>query len=81
MSALTAASRISRGPGHDSLETSGKVVEVKQERDGGWPEAYQLERQRPFDDAEYQRLYPWFFEEQDVCAGVRESRTRSGTLR
>jgi hypothetical protein len=54
---------------------------VKQERDGGWPEAYQLERQRPFDDAEYQRLYPWFFEEQDVCAGVRESRTRSGTLR
>ena len=54
---------------------------VKQEADGGWPAVFQDFRQRPFDQAEYDRLCAYFFTEYDVHAGARESLTRRGTLR
>ena len=56
-------------------------VAIKQERDGGWPAAFQALRELPFDEVEYERLRSLFFTEYEVCAGSRESRTRSGSLR
>ena len=54
---------------------------VKEDKDGGWPAEFQLLRQLPFDQAEHDRLHGWFFTSYDVVAGVRESRTRRGTIR
>ena len=54
---------------------------VKEDKDGGWPAEFQLLRKLPFDQAEYGRLHRWFFTSYDVVAGVRESRTRRGTIR
>ena len=56
-------------------------MRVKQEADGGWPSEFQALRQKPFDQADYDRLHAWFFTQYDIHAGSRESRTRRGTLR
>jgi hypothetical protein len=65
-------------------QEAGQVVaftRVKEERDGGWPAEFQAIRKQPFNEHEYGRLHSHFFREYEVTAGVRESRTRNGTLR
>eukprot|EP01052_Picozoa_sp_SAG31_P021259 SAG31_NODE_1635_length_7682_cov_5.457471_1_plen_494_part_10 len=64
-------------PADDSGATK---VTVKTE-DGGWTAEFQPLRQKRFDEKEYARLHGLFFAEYTVEAGVRESRTRRGTLR
>ena len=50
---------------------------IKQEQDGGWTAEFQSLRALPCDRAEYDRLHDLFFTEYNVCAGARESLTRS----
>eukprot|EP01052_Picozoa_sp_SAG31_P049961 SAG31_NODE_11182_length_1057_cov_3.132568_1_plen_200_part_01 len=61
-------------------DSGATKVTVKTE-DGGWTAEFQPLRQKRFDEKEYARLHELFFAEYTVEAGVRESRTRRGTLR
>lgn len=67
--------------GHAEAPAAAAAPRRSQEQDGGWTTEFQSLRVLPFDRAEYDRLYDFFFTEYEVCAGARESRTRGGTLR